>query len=178
MLFWNRWSIKNRPGVFTSTTRSHARHAARSPALGANLNGPIRNTLIVFFAATNQRQYCSRVSQSSSSLNVMRRRAPGLRLDVRLQERFSFGDVNRPTNSNGSENNDSMLKSLSCRNWETYLQQVTLGSICLLRHLYSKTSKYSDNDCKGGKTIITNDQFEFSLGAVQQKNLVTEIVAL
>ena len=33
MLFWNHWSMKDRPGVFTSTTRSHARHAARSPAL-------------------------------------------------------------------------------------------------------------------------------------------------
>ena len=46
MLFWNRWNIKNRPVVFTSTilrenplTPRHTFNRSR-----ANSNGPIRNT--------------------------------------------------------------------------------------------------------------------------------------
>ena len=49
-------------------TRSHARHAARSTALVQTWIDQ-SETLLLFFAETNQRQSCSRVPQSSWSLS-------------------------------------------------------------------------------------------------------------
>ena len=40
------------------------------------------------------------------------------------------------------------------------------GSILLWPDFNSRTGKYSDNGCKEGGTIITNDQSEFSLCAI------------
>ena len=48
--------------------RSHARHAARSTALVQTWIDQ-SETLLLFFAETNQRQSCSRVPQSSWSLS-------------------------------------------------------------------------------------------------------------
>ena len=49
-------------------TRSHARHAARSTAL-VQTSMDQSETLLLFFAETNQRQSCSRVPQSSRCLS-------------------------------------------------------------------------------------------------------------
>ena len=42
------------------------------------------------------------------------------------------------------------------------------GSILLMGDFNSRTGKYSDNVCQEGNTIITNDQSEFSLCALQR----------
>ena len=55
---------------FLGKTRSHARHAARSTALVQTWMDQ-SETLLLFFAKTNLRQSCSRVSQSSWSLSPL-----------------------------------------------------------------------------------------------------------
>ena len=99
MLFWNRWKqesagVVHRPGVFTSTflgkkNRSHASHAARSTSLVRTWMDQ-SETLLLFFAETNQRQSCSRVTQSSSSPVIMRRRVIHLPRAFRGRPAVSF----------------------------------------------------------------------------------------
>ena len=60
-------------------TRSHARHAARSTAL-VQTSMDQSETLLLFFAETNQRQSCSRVPQSSRCLSS--RCAEELRVEI------------------------------------------------------------------------------------------------
>ena len=82
MLFWNRWSIKNRPAVFTSTTCSRARHAGCSTALVRTWMYQ-SETLHLFFFWNQSKIILFQVPQSSSSLAVMRRRALRSRLSLR-----------------------------------------------------------------------------------------------
>ena len=66
MLFWNRWSKESASRVYfnISKKKPHARHARRSTALVQTWMDQ-SETLLLFFAETNQRQSCSRVPQSS-----------------------------------------------------------------------------------------------------------------
>ena len=49
------------------------------------------------------------------------------------------------------------------------------GSILLMGDFNSRTGKYSDNVCQEGNTIITNDQSEFSLCALQRHSFDNEL---
>ena len=51
----------------------------------------------------------------------------------------------------------------------------SLGSILLMGDLNSRTGKYSDIVCQEGNTIITNDQSESSLCAIQRNSFDNEL---
>ena len=91
MLIWNRWNqeLTGRIyfNIYKNKTRSHARHAARSPALVTTWMDQ-SETLLLFFVEIVWRKPCSRVPQSSSSLVVMRRRVLGSRMVLRLLFEF------------------------------------------------------------------------------------------
>ena len=72
-MFLNRWNQESAGRVYFNIsreklTRSHAIHAARSTALVQTWMDQ-SETHLLFFAETNQRQYYSRVPQSSWSLS-------------------------------------------------------------------------------------------------------------
>ena len=81
MLFCNRWYQESAGRVYFNMsrekTRSHARHAARSTALVQTWIDQ-SETLLLFFAETNQRQSCLQGSpELLIPLLYMRRRALG-----------------------------------------------------------------------------------------------------